>query len=561
LGRSATESLRVNAAEATEIILSNVRVKGERRKVERKGAVIEMCRETIHQGDRFMVRSIRYLLPFFLLLLLSSPVGAHNFIADPGVNHWTEVKILDDQVIINYSTYLEEGAVTADLQVMDLDKDGKVSPEEEEMFKTMMLSNLKGFLSLTVDGQNVDLIGSIDFHSLRARRYRFVADLSALPPGEHRIAFYDGTFLALPGRLKTSLIASGRVQVLEWAIPEDRPLPQDSKEKAMALLAGRKNERTITVRYRTTAIVGAGGSSGQKGGKETVIASTLGGGSIRERLRDMINNPRWDIKSLVAPLLIAFVFGAAHALTPGHGKTIVAAYLVGTKGRVWDAILLGVIVTMTHTFSVFVLGLGMLYASQYVMPQTLFPWLTALSGVLVAGMGIWLFFRRLSSSPVHGHEHGHPHHHQHPHPHGHPHHNDHGHEHSHQHEAIGVHTHGSEILKTPSPSRASDVSLGSLFSLGISGGIVPCPEALVVLMIAFALNRITLGLVILVSFSVGLALVLVAIGVLLVVAKPMMTRFTGEGRIIGYLPVASAVVVTVLGCAIAYKGLVEAKIL
>ncbi len=497
-----------------------------------------------------MVRPLRYLLPFFLLLFLPSPSVAHNFVADPGVNHWTEVKILDDQVVINYSTYLEEGAVAADLQVMDLDKDGKVSPEEEEMFKTLMLSNLKGFLSLTVDGQKVDLIGSVDFHSLRARRYRFVSNLSALSPGEHRIAFYDGTFLALPGRLKTSLIAAGRVKVLEWMIPEDRPLPQDSKGKAMALLAGRKNERTVTVRYRTDEIGSAGGgASGQKGGKETVIASTLGGGTLRERLRDMINNPRWDIKSLAAPLLIAFVFGAAHALTPGHGKTIVAAYLVGTKGRVWDAILLGVIVTMTHTFSVFVLGVGMLFASQYVMPQTLFPWLTALSGVLVAGMGIWLLFRRWSSAGGHSHEHGYPHHH------------DHGHEHSHQHEAIGGHTHGSEILKTPRPSKASDVSLGSLFALGISGGIVPCPEALVVLMIAFALNRVTLGLVILVSFSVGLALVLVAIGVLLVIAKPMMTRFTGEGRMIGYLPVASAVVVTLLGCAIAYKGLVEAGIL
>ena len=117
------------------------------------------------------------------------------------------------------------------------------------------------------------------------------------------------------------------------------------------------------------------------------------------------------------------------------------------------------------------------------------------------------------------------------------------------------------MLETRPPSRASEVSLGSLFSLGISGGLVPCPEALVVLMIAFAVNRIALGLVILVSFSVGLALVLVAIGILMVVAKPMMTRFTGEGRIIGYLPVVSAAVVTLLGCVIAYKGLVEAGIL
>jgi nickel/cobalt exporter len=555
-------------------------VKEESRRIKRKGALTRMYRRTIHQGNRFMANSFRYFLPFFFFLFLSSPASAHNFIADPGVDHWTEVRILGDQVAITYSTYLEEGAVAADLEFMDLNKDGKVSPEEEEMFKTVMLSNLKVFLSLTVDGQPVDLIGSIDFHSLRARRYKFVSDLSALPPGEHRIAFYDGTFLALPGRLKTSLIASGRVQVLEWMIPEDRPLPEDPQAKAREILAGRKNERTITVRYRTNDIEGAGGvASGKKGGKERIIASTLGGGTIKERLRDMINNPRWDIKSLAAPLLIAFIFGAAHALTPGHGKTIVAAYLVGTKGRIRDATLLGVIVTITHTFSVFVLGLGMLYASQYVMPQTLFPWLTALSGVLVAGMGIWLFVRRWSSTSGHSHEHSHPHEHFHPHghlephdhPHDHPHPHDHlhphdhphphDHEHIHQHGATGGHTHGSDILKTPLPSKASEVSLGSLFSLGISGGLVPCPEALVVLMIAFAVNRVALGLVILVSFSVGLALVLVAIGILMVIAKPMMTRFTGEGRIIGYLPVASAVVVTLLGCAIAYKGLVEAGIL
>ena len=99
-------------------------------------------------------------------------------------------------------------------------------------------------------------------------------------------------------------------------------------------------------------------------------------------------------------------------------------------------------------------------------------------------------------------------------------------------------------------------------SLGISGGLVPCPEALVVLLIAIALNRVTLGLVILLSFSVGLASVLVAIGILLVVAKPMLTRFTGEGKIVTrYLPVASAAVITLLGCGITVKGLLEAGIL
>lgn len=495
-----------------------------------------------------MTGSLKYLLPFFLLLLLSSAAVAHNFIADPGVDHWTEVKILGDQIVITYSTYLQEGTAMIDLQVMDVDKDGKVSPEEEETFKVMMLSNLKGFLSLTVDGQPVEMSGTIDFHSLRARRYRFVSDLSALAPGEHRLAFYDGTFLALPGRLKTTLIAAPGVQVLEWTIPEERPLPEDPKEKALKILTGRKDERTITVRYHTDLAGKAGGLPGGKGGEERIIASTLGGGSIRERLRDLINNPRWDIGALAAALLIAFALGAAHALTPGHGKTIVAAYLVGTKGRVWDAILLGGIVTATHTSSVFVLGLGMLYASQSVVPKTFFPWLMVLSGVLVAGMGIWLLVKRLTSALSHkgGHEPIHPH--------------DHPHDHPHLHGTAGLHTHGSEAPIHP-PHKASEVSFGSLLSLGISGGLVPCPEALVVLLIAIALNRIALGLVILVSFSLGLASVLVTVGILLVIAKPLMARFTGQGRIFRYLPVASAAVVALLGCGIAVKGLMEAGVL
>jgi ABC-type nickel/cobalt efflux system permease component RcnA len=265
-------------------------------------------------------------------------------------------------------------------------------------------------------------------------------------------------------------------------------------------------------------------------------------------------------------LLIAFVFGGAHALTPGHGKTIVAAYLVGTKGRVWDAILLGGIVTITHTSSVFLIGLGMLFASQHVMPQRLIPWLTALSGALVAGMGIWLLVRRLPFGS--GHNHGHHHHgHSDPHDHSYPH--DHAHDHDHarenehvnQYGAFGHHTHGLEISEPPPASNACEVSLGSLLSLGISGGLVPCPEALVVLLIAIALNKVTFGLIILLCFSVGLASVLVAIGILLVLAKPLMIRFTGEGRIVNrYLPVASAAVITLLGCGIAIKGLLEAGI-
>jgi ABC-type nickel/cobalt efflux system permease component RcnA len=213
-------------------------------------------------------------------------------------------------------------------------------------------------------------------------------------------------------------------------------------------------------------------------------------------------------------LATAFLLGAAHALTPGHGKTIVAAYLVGSRGRVWDAVLLGAVVTFTHTASVFVLGLGTLYASQSVSLDRIYPVLAMLSGALVAAVGVWLLMVRLRAAR-HG---AHPHPHPHPHPHSHT-----------------GHDHGEPSTR------------GGLLSLGISGGLVPCPEALVVLMISVSLRRLGLGLALLVVFSLGLAAVLIGIGVAMVMAAPAVRRLSGENRFTRALPVASAAVVTFLG--------------
>ncbi len=232
-----------------------------------------------------------------------------------------------------------------------------------------------------------------------------------------------------------------------------------------------------------------------------------------ERLLSAATSGPWAVATAFA---IAFFLGAAHALTPGHGKTIVAAYLVGTHGRVRDAIYLGTVVTVTHTASVFVLGLITLYASHKVAPERIFPWLAVASGALVTGLGLWLLIRRLRGE---GHHHHHPHDHHHDHDHDHHHHHHHG----------------------------EAASMGSLLSLGISGGLVPCPEALVVLLISVSVGRLVFGLGILVAFSLGLAAVLILIGMAMVLAAPMMKRWTGDSRLIRALPVASAAVITVVG--------------
>jgi nickel/cobalt transporter (NicO) family protein len=250
---------------------------------------------------------------------------------------------------------------------------------------------------------------------------------------------------------------------------------------------------------------------------------------------------------ITAAIGIAFALGAAHALTPGHGKTIVAAYLVGSRGTLKHAAFLGGMVTLTHTITVFLLGLATLFLFQYVVPQKVTQVLGAISGLSIVAIGGWMLFKRLrgaghthSHSHDHPHDHDHHHHdHDHLHDHAHAHTHDHAHEHSHSH-GPGGHSH------THMPD---EISWSGLAALGASGGLVPCESALVLLLTAIALRRVGLGLVLLVSFSIGLALVLMAIGVLVIYAKNLLP---GGGNASGnpffrWMPVASAAVVMVLG--------------
>ena len=276
----------------------------------------------------------------------------------------------------------------------------------------------------------------------------------------------------------------------------------------------------------------------------------------RSAFTELITTKELGFGVVLFALVVSAALGAFHALEPGHGKTVVAAYLVGSRGTAWHAILLGLIVTASHTAGVYLLGAVTLYASRYVMPERLYPWLGAASGLLVAAMGVTLFLRRyaqLAADRVHAHahEHGHSHAQGHEHSHGH------GDLHSHDHHDHG-HGHGHHHHH-PEPGGA--VGLPGLVALGVSGGIVPCPAALVVLLSALSLNRVAFGLLLIVAFSVGLAAVLIAIGILMVYAGRVMTRFHGDGPLIRrWLPLASSVVITILGVGITIQALMVAGI-
>lgn len=236
---------------------------------------------------------------------------------------------------------------------------------------------------------------------------------------------------------------------------------------------------------------------------------------VTELLRGRESDPLF----LATALALAFFFGAVHALSPGHGKTLVAAYLVGSRGRLADAFYLGGVVTATHTVSVFVLGLGTLYASTRVSLDRILPQLSLMSGVLVLVFGLWLSWSRLRGAP------GGPV----------------------DHSPTAAHAHGVGI--------SHGHSHGGLLSLGVAGGMAPCSEALVLLMLSVSLGRLGLGLLLLAAFTLGLAAVLVAIGSAMVLAGGRFSSAGRENAWVRRLPLVSAAVVTLLGAMMTVEAL------
>ncbi len=245
---------------------------------------------------------------------------------------------------------------------------------------------------------------------------------------------------------------------------------------------------------------------------------------------------------LVFAIAGAFLWGAMHSLTPGHGKTLVGAYLMGERATPRHALILAMTTTITHTLGVFALGLVALFAAKYILPEQLYPWFSLTSGVMVVAIGLSLFRNRMAS-PTHSHEH-----------HAHDHHHDHDHhDHAHRHHE---HDHHPHIDK--------GVSISSLLALGISGGLLPCPAALVLLLGAIAVNKTALGLILVICFSLGLSAVLTGLGLLLVYAKnwfkrvPSSPRFVKiSPRFVKALPALSAIGITLIGTGISTQAFIK----
>jgi ABC-type nickel/cobalt efflux system permease component RcnA len=246
-----------------------------------------------------------------------------------------------------------------------------------------------------------------------------------------------------------------------------------------------------------------------------VAPSLSSGASLQapDRIADssfasLVGRSQLSLLVILASLAAALFWGAAHALSPGHGKTIITAYLVGQRGTPRHAALLGLIVTVTHTIGVFGLGLVTLALSQFIVPDRLYPWLNLVSGLLVVGIGASVLRARWRHSRHHHHHH-----------------------------------HAEE-----------GTSFRSLLAVGVSGGLLPCPSALVVLLAAISLHRVGFGLLLILAFSAGLALTITGIGFAAVLARSAFRRVSFEGRLVQLLPAASALVILAAGLAMTVRA-------
>jgi ABC-type nickel/cobalt efflux system permease component RcnA len=390
--------------------------------------------------------------------------------------------------------------------LIDTDGDGEISETEGDAYANDYVLR---DIALEVDGepQPLTLVGGsfptpLDMSAgMGTIRLHVAAEAPGGVPGDHSLSFRNDHQPVNSKYLVNAFKKSSEVEIA-----------QQDREKL---------QHAIRVDYAVTpeASATSNGAAASTEDEEADVGTT---GDVSERaqwLASYLYEPALSPWLLVVSLGLSALLGGLHALTPGHGKTLIAAYLIGSRGTVKHAAALGGIVTFTHTASVIAVGLLALLASQVIVPDILVPVLETCAGLLVVALGVRLVRERWR---LRGGAHDH-----------------HDHHHDHQH-----------LPKVVKPS--------DLLAMGVSGGLVPCPEALGVMLVAIGLDRIALGLGLILAFSLGLAAVLIAIGILLV-------RFGGGLDRLGkpestwhrWLPLVSAVIVTMLGVGIVLKGLMS----
>ena len=508
-------------------------------------------------------RVIRVLGLLAVLMLANPRPGAAHPLGNFSISQYSGIHIGDDAIALRYFIDMAEIPTFQELQTREIPAD----PAEPRVARYLRdtAETLKKGLVLEVDGQRL----ALDVQSAEVMFPPGVGELPTLKmailfqaplAGSRRgtvedLRYRDENFAARAGWKEVIAVGRSGSTVVESSVP-DRDRSRELSDYPTDLLDSPPQVREARLRFsrpvplviatRAPTPIAPSALGGQAveapaalgaGAPETpIVAKANVQGVTRSSFTDLIITRELTLSAVVIALLVAAALGAFHALEPGHGKTVVAAYLVGSRGTARHALILGLIVTASHTAGVYLLGGVTFFASHYIVPDRLYPWVALASGLTIAAVGLSLFWRRFKEGAA-GHDHAHDHDHAHSHDHRHDHGHVHGHEGHHHHHEHGV------------------VSPRQLWALGITGGIVPCPAALVVLLSALSLRRVGFGLLLIVAFSLGLALVLIAIGMLMVYARRLVARFDERGPLVTrWLPLASSAVMILLGVSIAVQA-------
>lgn len=517
------------------------------------------------------------LLVVGLIVLFPASVAAHP-LGNFSVNRYSRIEIGRDQVRLRYALDLAEIPTLQELRAAGFA--GRPSQSESDQFLQAKASQLAAGARLALNGSQV--VWSIEGASLSfvpgqadLDTLRIVATFAAPVLGIDgaQFVYRDGNY---PGRAGWHEVVLRGVDgiSLEGASAPDQDLtqelqsyPEDATRAPLDVSAASATLRwasgsssSLPTVVRSSAAQPSSTDGGAPGSRP------LGLDPAANHLAPFLRGSDGGVGTLLMALAVAMGLGALHALEPGHGKTLVGGYLVGSRGTPMQAVLLGLSVTATHTVGVYALGLVTLVAAQYILPERLYPVLGALSGLLLAAIGLSLARSRLSQLVSrrsiadqhndHGeHEYGHHHHGEHDHDHEEEVHSHHyGHDHGYAREP-GRHLH---VQFGPAPV-GGRASAGNILALGVSGGLLPCPSALIVLLAAISMQNVALGMALVVAFSLGLACVLTALGLLVVYTRNVVggSRLGERARelpLLRAVPAASAVVITVAGLVIAAQA-------
>ncbi|HLO15527.1 MAG TPA: sulfite exporter TauE/SafE family protein [Anaerolineales bacterium] len=525
------------------------------------------------------IRRVAVVTFTLLICFIFVPVAFAHPLGNFTINHYAGLQVSRDAIAVDFVLDMAEIPAFQEIQTFDANGNGQADAIEAETYHAGKCRSLQPNLSLLLNNKPLDL-------TLASSSVAFPAGAGGLPTLRLTCEFKASianagqmTSLSFADHSYSERIGWREIVVTADGVKLNGDFASTSVSKRLTsypqdLLSNPLDQREITLG------IGSLPTTEQNNSANAPQSIPSLAGSRSDRFTQLITLQNLTLPTVLFALLISFVWGAMHAMTPGHGKTIVGAYLVGSRGTLKHAVYLGLATTITHTLGVFALGLITLFAAQFIVPEKLYPWISLLSGLFVVGIGINLMASRFRSSglgtwfqkvrtplvgssysPVFEHTHAKGIIHQHKYVLNPSHaefHNHDGHSHSHSHAHGHSHDHDhADHSHLPPGADGSPITWRNLLALGVSGGLLPCPSALVVLLGAIALNRIGFGLILVLAFSLGLAGALTAIGMLFIYAGRLFNRFPTQGRIIQLLPILSALFVSAIGVGILIKALTD----